>query len=504
MQVRFETLTLQNYKSHRDLEVKFGDLTKISADNAKGKSSIPESVPWLLYGTDALGSKTDPTPITYAADETLVQLLLKVDEKPLLLGRGLKKGKVQYYINEVPSKAGDYNEVVEKMFDKELFLSLYNPGYFFTLNWTDQRAMLLQYVSTPARKEVLNSLPEALATTLEKYLKKHSLDDLEKIHKDNKNKKDKSYIAAQSRTKTLQEQLDNLSEQKIDIDSIKAELGKIDKDVRSMEEKMDAAIEANQEYNALQSKLRALQDQIEMSKERWPALKNETIEDTCRTCKRPLDEESVDAVQTDKDLRIEQYKVNHNKLLKQRDELKLKLQETEFIDISEMREKVRELDASGQPLRQSLGIYEQYESLVRQVKNAQADENGTLQDLNASIFILDGIKAYKAKEAELQGEKVQALFTTLSIKLFEELKNGEVKPSFEIEMDGKGYHRLSLSEGIRAGLELRDVLSQQSELITPCFVDNAESITSFKEPNGQLIVARVVAGQELEIEAVTE
>lgn len=144
--------------------------------------------------------------------------------------------------------------------------------------------------------------------------------------------------------------------------------------------------------------------------------------------------------------------------------------------------------------------YGRYEGLATAVKSAAADENGTLQDLNASIFMLDAIKAFRAKEAELQAEKVQSLFETLSVRLFNEQKNGELKPTFEIEMDGKPYSKLSLSESIRAGLELRDVLSQQSELIVPCFVDNAESITKFKQPNGQLIISRVVAGLELKIE----
>jgi len=94
------------------------------------------------------------------------------------------------------------------------------------------------------------------------------------------------------------------------------------------------------------------------------------------------------------------------------------------------------------------------------------------------------------------------LFKNLSIKLFETVKTtGEMKPKFEIQMDGKDYRKLSLSESIRTGLELRDVLSQQSEIITPCFVDNAESITRFTEPNGQLIMSSVVAGMELTIES---
>ena len=92
------------------------------------------------------------------------------------------------------------------------------------------------------------------------------------------------------------------------------------------------------------------------------------------------------------------------------------------------------------------------------------------------------------------------MFENLSIKLFEELKTtGENKPTFIVQMDGKDYMKLSFSEQTRAGLEIRDVLSEQSDLIVPCFVDNAETITKFKDPNGQLIISRVVAGKELEV-----
>lgn len=499
MIITFKQLILQNFKSHQDITVNFGERTDITGDNAQGKSSIAESITFLLYGTEPLGSKMDPTPITYESDETLVQLLLEVDGKQVLLGRGLKKGKTSYFVNEVPSKAGEFNEIVDQLFDKELFFSLFNPNYFFTLHWEKQRGMLLKYVSSPANKEVLKQLPEEQSKALAALLKKHSLSDIEKIHKDNKNKLDKAYIAAQSRTKTLKEQLTELNIN-VPLESLKVELSQMDRLVREKENLLDSAIEKNKEYNSVQSKLNALQDQIDMSKDRWPLLKNEVIEDTCRTCKRPLDEESVQAVQADKDKRIEEYKDHHNSLVNQRNELKKQLTELDFIDVTEIREEIKQLEEKSHPLRMAIQSYSQIERLQEQVEQAQAAEKDTLESLNNSIFVLDSIKAFKAKEAELQAEKVQALFETLSIRLFEQQKNGELKNTFEIEMDGKPYRKLSLSEGIRAGLELREVLSKQSEVISPVFVDNAESITKFKQPTGQLITSRVVAGQELKIE----
>jgi hypothetical protein len=499
--IKFISLKLKNFKSHRDLTVEFGDTTQITGDNAKGKSTIPESLTWLFYSTDVLGSKLDPTPITYEADETLVQLLIEVDGKQYLLGRGLKKGKAEYYINEVPSKATQFNDFIEQHFDKDLFLSLYNPDYFFTLKWEKQRSMLLQYVTAPANKEVLKHLAELQVDKLGQLLKKHSLDDIEKIHRDNKNKKDKEYIAAQSRTKTLQEQLNQLPMVNVPVESLKAEIAQYERQIKEIEIIIDSAGDKNRAYNTNQSRLRSVQDQIAMSKEHWPLLKHEVIEDACPKCKRPLDDESVEAVKADKESRIEQYKANHNDLVKQRDEVTAQLAELEYIDVSEQVEKVRELEEKRYPLLTAIQNLSSYEQLQKQVEAARVNEDDTLRSLNDSVFVLDCVKVFRAKEAEIQAEKVQALFETLSIRLFKQNKgDGEYKPDFEIEMDGKGYQKLSLSEGIRAGLELREVLSKQSGVITPVFIDNAESITSFKQPNGQLIISRVVADQELKIE----
>jgi DNA repair exonuclease SbcCD ATPase subunit len=501
MIVNFIFLKLQNFKNHQDLTVNFGEMTEIAGDNGKGKSSIGEAVTWLLYSNDTLGSKMDPKPITYAADETLVQLLLEVDGKQVLLGRGQKKGKAEFYINDVPQKATAFSEVVEQLFDKDLFFSLFNPDYFFSLKWDKQRSMLLQYVTAPANKEVLKHLPELQADKLGTLLKKHSLDDIEKIHKDNKNKKDKEYIAAQSRTKTLQDQLEQLGEVNVPAESLKAEIAQFDKQIKEINSVIDSASEKNRNYNSTQSKINSLQAQIEKSKERWPSLKNEVIEDTCRTCKRPLDDNSVEAVKADKDRRVEKYKSDHNELIKQRDEVKVQLQQMEYIDVSEQIEKVRKLTDQRQELLLAYSSISTYGKLQAEIDAAKQAENEVLKSLNDSIFVLDSIKAFRAKEAELQAEKVQAMFTTLSIRLFKQNKgDGEFKPDFEVQMDGKDYSKLSLSEGIRAGLELREVLSKQSNVIVPCFIDNAESITSFKKPIGQLITSRVIAGQVLKIE----
>ncbi|WP_172422908.1 AAA family ATPase [Paenibacillus larvae] len=500
MIMKFKTLSLHNFKSHRDLTVEFADLTKITGDNAKGKSSILEAIPWLLYSVDVLGSKSDPTPINYEYDHTLVKLHFAVDGKDVLLGRGIEKGKATYYINDVPSKAKEYEEIVKSLFDKDLFLSLYNPSYFFTLKWNEQRELILRYTSTPSNKEVFAQLPKQQAEKLGELVKKHSLTDLEKIHRDNKNKKDKAYIAAQSRTKTLQEQFDQ-QPQPIDIQAAKEKAEKLTEQIKEIDKIIESADENNQLINSIKNNIDSLIQRRDEMKEKGKKLNDEKIEDICRVCKQPLQDEARQAAEAEKQKRVDQFKEEYVSVVEKRQKLEQDLKKYAYIGISDQLDQMREFERERMKLWENIQESQKHAQLEQQLEKAKEDEEATLASLNESIFIIDAIKAFAAKEAELQAAKVQDLFTTLSIRLFKQNKgDGEIKPDFEIEMDGKPYRKLSLSESIRAGLELRDVLSQQSGIIAPCMVDNAESITRFKQPNGQLMTSRVVPGQELTIE----
>lgn len=474
-------------------------MTKILADNAKGKSSIGEAITFLLYGTDLVGSKLDPSPVTYQAENTLVTLLLSVEDGELLLGREIVKGRNKFYVNEVPSKATEFNEVVEKLFDKDLFLSLFNPSYFFTLHWEKQRQMILKYTTAPANKEVLKELAKPQSDKLATLVKKHSLEDLDKIHRSNKTKLDKQYIAAQSRTKTLREQLEQ-NAPTVPLDSLNVELKQLVKERNAIETVTDKAQETNGRINRLHTKIQFLTTERDRIKETFNQLKNEQIQDTCRVCHQALQDEAINAVEAEKEQRIQQVKLKFQEVVDERKALEEELKTLEYVDVSEQMEKARSLQEKISPIEYEISKHKQYKFLEEQVIAAEANEKETLESLNESIFILDAIKDFKAKEAELQVKKVQDLFENLSIKLFEEVKTtGDNKPTFIVQMDGKDYMKLSFSEQTRAGLEVRDVLSGQSDLIVPCFVDNAETITKFKEPNGQLIISQVVAGKELEV-----
>ncbi|KHF33425.1 hypothetical protein CM49_04373 [Paenibacillus sp. P1XP2] len=225
---RFIRLGLRNFAGlEGDTTVEYGDITKLSGQNGEGKTSIGTGPVWTLYGTDIFGSKYNPSPTTYEFDRVYSALTLEVDGEQIEFAREIdEKGKNAFYINSVPAKAKEYEEAVAALFDKEDFLALYNPGFFFTQHWTKQREQILKYSIPPAKVEVLAEMSRTspdqklkdiklnpAAAKLDELMKKHSLDDLQKIHGGTggqKSKLEKQHIAAQSRTKTLQEQLDRL------------------------------------------------------------------------------------------------------------------------------------------------------------------------------------------------------------------------------------------------------------------------------------------------------
>jgi len=105
---------------------------------------------------------------------------------------------------------------------------------------------------------------------------------------------------------------------------------------------------------------------------------------------------------------------------------------------------------------------------------------------------IDACKHYNSKLMELQKDQVSKHLDKVDINLSKVVKTtGESKDCFEITYDGKEYKLLSTSEKIRAGLEIINLLKYYANVDFPVFIDNAESITHYRKPEGQIIEAKV-------------
>lgn len=499
MEIIFKSINITNFNNHETLLIQFDDITNIHGRNGAGKSSIGNAITWNLYGTDVFGTKLDPKPIGTDL-ETKVELLIQVDEKQILLGRTQKKTS-KYYINEIPEKATKFNEFVELLFDKNLFLSLFTPGYFSSQHWQDQRTQLLQYVSEPLNKEVLAKLSEVKQNNLAEPLKKHSLDDLEKVHRDRYNKHDKAYERAAERVLTLQEQLKKYDGQNVDVSSLEKEINDLRKQRDKIDERNRSTYEANNNRSRIESKIESLTQQIKRQQQFVQSIKSETIQESCKTCGQALDDVSIQKVKDERQNRYNKAVNDGKELVQEYNQLQEQLRSLpKNIEIDRTESDV--IDQKIMELHQKIKDVNQFIILKQEIEKAKEYLELIRNERNESQGIIEAIKDFRTKRSEMMVKKVDDLFTTISVNLFETLKNGEERATFEIVMDGKPYSKLSTAEKIRAGLELIEVLSKQSEVIAPTFVDNAESILNFTSPSGQLIVARVV-DEELNIKTVS-
>lgn len=516
-QIRFIRLLLQNFAGVKQLDEKYGDITRLSGHNGEGKTTFGVAPAWIFFGTDLFGKTWNPSPTTYEFDVVRARLTLSIDGEEMIFERGIDDGDAVYLINDVPKTATKFKEAVAALFDKDEFLSLYNPAYFFTMHKFDQRAFVLKNTVPPARSVVLaemsrtNSEQKAkdiqlnpAAAKLGELLKKASLDDLLDQHSGKnglKTKLEKQHIADQSRTKTLREQFDRLSAAPEDIEVVKAESAALLEQIKTIEKQIDSTEKANDQRSAVQSQLDAMREQVEAAKDRYMKVYNEPIEDSCPSCKRPLDEESVKAVTDTKETLKKELHAEHAALVSKRKDLEGKLSGMELVDVSELWNQIRELERKRDDLENTVHAENSRAGLKADVEAAKKAEDATLTALKESIFILDAIKSYQAKESELQVEKVQSLFTTLKIRLFDYVKTkDEYVPDFSIQMNGTDYADLSVGEKISAGLELSEGLFKQSELVLPTFVDGIGEYTGEFMIYGQLITAQAVKGREFTIE----
>ena len=147
---------------------------------------------------------------------------------------------------------------------------------------------------------------------------------------------------------------------------------------------------------------------------------------------------------------------------------------------------------------------EQIQKLMDSLPKGQKE---ALAQLDEEIRIVnDQITAAKA----YQSERAALLFAPVrmhkaGLKLYEPVKeSGEMRDVFKLTYDDRDYIQLSLSERVRCGLEVVELLSRLSGKCYPLFVDNTESYCDLgaAQHSGQMILSRVVPRQTLQVNAV--
>ena len=113
------------------------------------------------------------------------------------------------------------------------------------------------------------------------------------------------------------------------------------------------------------------------------------------------------------------------------------------------------------------------------------------------------VVSYICKRAELTFSQLK--MNKVEISLYDVVKStGEAKDTFKFTYGGRRYDRLSLSEKIRAGMEVSELMKRLTGRNYPVFVDNMESVDDLANvrPSGQIIMAKCIANTALQVRPV--
>lgn len=198
--MKLTKLELLNFKGLKAFTINFNGDVIIRGDNATGKTTVFDSVCWLLFGKDSLGRadfeiKTIeaglPIPKvnhevtgTFTLDEGGTVELKRVYREKYSSPRGgevtMTGHTTDYFVDGVPKKEKEYKEIVNSLVDENIFKLITNPLYFNeTYSWQNRRKLLLEMCGDISDEDVIAEYSELKALT--DILSGHSVDDHRKV-----------------------------------------------------------------------------------------------------------------------------------------------------------------------------------------------------------------------------------------------------------------------------------------------------------------------------------
>ena len=198
--MKLTKLELLNFKGLKSFAINLNGDVVIRGDNATGKTTVFDSVCWLLFGKDSLDRadfeiKTldGGEPIhkvnhevtgTFTLDEGgTVELKRVYREKyssPRCGDITLTGHTTDYFVDGVPKKEKEYKEMVSSLVDESIFKLITNPLYFNeTYSWQNRRKLLLEMCGDIDDAAVINSRDDL--RRLAELLEGRTVDDHRKV-----------------------------------------------------------------------------------------------------------------------------------------------------------------------------------------------------------------------------------------------------------------------------------------------------------------------------------
>ena len=242
MKLKIRSLHMENFKGIKSLDVTFSGKTKISGQNAVGKTTIFDAFTWLLFNKNSAGEeKFNVRPLDKDGNridnvEIKVVTVLDVDGKEMELSKIQKQNWVKkrgtdtvtlqgnvnsFEIDGYPKSEADFKAYVSGLAQSEdMFKLLTNPQYFSSLKWKDQRDILMKLVAEVSDVELAQT-DAKYAPLLGELEKAPSTDDI-------RAKFSKALSGWKKKQAEIPVRIDEAEKSKIDVDVAEQELAKVD------------------------------------------------------------------------------------------------------------------------------------------------------------------------------------------------------------------------------------------------------------------------------------
>lgn len=294
--MKLTKLELLNFKGLKSFAININGDVVIRGDNATGKTTVFDSVCWLLFGKDSLDRadfeiKTlgGGEPIhkvnhevtgTFTLDEGGTVELKRVYREKYSSPRGgevtLTGHTTDYFVDGVPKKEKEYKEIVNSLVDENIFKLITNPLYFNeTYSWQNRRKLLLEMCGDISDEDVIANHDELKALT--DILSGHSVDDHRKVVASKKaaiNKElDMLPVRIDEALRGKPEVTANPEVLRINIDTLNADIEKLEND-KALLQNGHSLVDKRAELKNVQRKIMARETELQMEYKKQSALKS--------------------------------------------------------------------------------------------------------------------------------------------------------------------------------------------------------------------------------------
>lgn len=520
--------SINNVIGYKDLPDGFGaefdeKKTYIVGANFQRKTTVGSLFNWCMTGTTLNGKEKESVANDTKKDNRVVVDITFVDNFGIEHTLVREKSKEIHLILDGKEVKQEYLSQFYK--DKDIFLVVYNPYYFWTLEPKEQKDLIRKILPVINAKDLFNLLTEYEQNLIKKPIeslnsyneqKNKEIDLLKKEYDVNSGRietlkkialekegdlltfeKEEELTKLQSRFDEISLNMDNYN-----LENITISIENLNRRIKNIIE--DDLSKISKQYERENNKLKETEKEKTICSYCMQEIKdNEAKENLKKFIKKEMNnlQEKADKLKEDAKglLELKQEKQNIFDKLNTQNMKQLQIEKDNLKQrIDELQKEKNEILFHNQEVKIRIENVKNAKEALESCEKANEEIQQKIEINKEQKKVIDKLRILTI---EAQKEKIEKYLNKVNIEFSKLVKTtGEIAECCNIQYDGRDYKKLSKSQQARACLEISNVFNNISGIKAPIFFDDAESTTDIPEiPETQIIISLVIKYNKLEI-----